>query len=712
MKKHLLFLSVIMLISISLSAQETLVAYQFNVTNSYAPTAANVYNTGDQLLREATYSASYTFPSGISSYSLTTDGWVNAMNFEGGYYTVISTIAKKNLKVSSYQKSSVTGPGDFKIQYRIGLTGLWTDVITDTIKCSSNNFILGRVVNAPLPVICENQPEVYLRWIVVSDKNATGGVIDSNGTNSIDNVSVTSVYNEAFGYLDINKIKANIHTGGVNLFGEEMGFPGFEYPKDSGKYSIFCSSLWLGGKNQGDLYLAGERYHGNGRDYYPGPIMDSNNAFTEMYNWNQVWKINKSEIDYHMAHWNDAGYVVPQSISQWPVYSNPALGLNYYLAPFVDVDGDSAYIPANGDYPKIRGDQAIYFIINDSVYQHTETGGKKLGVEVHAMAYAFDSDPLLAKTVFMNYMVYNRSNRVYDSLYMGLFTDTDIGYAQDDYVGCDTTLETYYGYNVDSIDGSGQPTAYGSNPPVQTVTLLNQHMSSFFYCNNTGGLEAITDPSAASEYYSYMTGHWKDGSHLCYGGLGHPLAGGDSTHPVHYMFPGNPNDSTQWNERQAGNPPYDRRGIGVSGPFTFAPGQFISFDVAYITVDSGSAKGGGFPNIDNMLSIVPLIRDYFDSNFPQDGHDVALGVDKEDAGSVDFQCNVFPNPANDRITFTTNLSNSKLRLDILDINGRLIQSYDCNGSKKEMDVSGFKKGVYILKISSAQQNSFVKFIKM
>jgi hypothetical protein len=427
-----------------------------------------------------------------------------------------------------------------------------------------------------------------------------------------------------------------------------------------------------------------------------------------------VWKINKSEIDYHIAHWNDGGYVMPQSISQWPVYANPALGLNYALAPYVDADGDGFYIPANGDYPLIRGDQAIYSVFNDSNYMHRESRGQRMGVEVHAMAYAFNSDPLLEKTIFINYLIYNRSNRTYDSLYVGHFTDLDIGYAKDDYVGCDTLLETYYGYNGDNFDEtSGGFNGYGSNPPVQTVTFLNQPLSTFFYFNNAGGIEAVTDPQVAGDYYNYMTGHWKDGKHLCYGGLGYPLAGGDSTRPLNYSYPGDPNDSTQWNEHNANNAPYDRRGMGTTGPITLAPGQYISFDVAYITVDSGSNNTGTYPNVNNMLAIVPLIQDYFDSNYPNDGHDLALGIQNEENNSITYaQFNVYPNPANNRITFTTNLTNTKLKLDILDLNGRLIKSYECNCSNKVMDVSNFKNGVYILKISSKEFISFVKFIKM
>jgi len=144
------------------------------------------------------------------------------------------------------------------------------------------------------------------------------------------------------------------------------------------------------------------------------------------------------------------------------------------------------------------------------------------------------------------------------------------------------------------------------------------------------------------------------------------------------------------------------------------PGQYISLDMAYITVDSGAAKSVGFPNIDNMFQIVPLIRDYFNSHHPQDGHDLALGIDDQQKNNPAStpQFSIYPNPTTDKLTFTSDLTNATLTLDILDINGRLLQTTLCNGSKKVLDVSNLQKGIYILKIHSSQQTNFVKFVKM
>lgn len=695
-------------------AQETILSFGFdNLSN--VQTSGNYYNTGRVVQRDSSYTNGLSFilnTGSTTNYCLNTNDWTMGLSNNKNYNLEVSTLTYTKIHISSSQKSSITGPRDFKLQYKIGSSGPWTDVAQATIRCDTYYTSSGNLSDFELPDVCENQPNVLLRWIMISDSSVNGGIVDINGTSSIENISIIGYTQDSSAFLDVNLIKAKIVTGGLNFCtaNHDVDFM-YEYPIDSGKKTIFCSALWIGAKNQNNLHLAAERYHQNGRDYYPGPVMDPISYPSEVINWNKVWKINKSEIDNHIINWNTLGYVIPNSISHWPVYANPALNINHDLAPYVDTDSDGFYNPANGDYPYIRGDQAIYFIFNDSVFQHTETGGKKLGVEVHALAYAYNNNPLLTKTVFVNYLIYNRSSRVYDSLYVGLFTDIDLGDGSDDYIGCDSTLDTYFGYNGDSIDGTGLPWQYGNNPPVQAVTMLNQPMTSFAYFNNSGALEAISDPDSANEYFLLMKNYWKDGTHFCYGGLGHQIAGGNPAIPVKYVFPGYPNDSTQWNEVNAGNPPYDRRGVGITGPMTLLPGQYISFDGAYITVDSGLAKSYNFSNVDNMLDIVPLIRDYFNSNFPQDGHDLALGIENENQNNFTSRFKVYPNPASDKITLAGDFA-KEIRVDVLDMSGKRILSFKCNKAKTELDISLLHQGVYILKIYNCNESSYTKFIKM
>jgi hypothetical protein len=190
--------------------------------------------------------------------------------------------------------------------------------------------------------------------------------------------------------------------------------------------------------------------------------------------WNRVWKLNKTEIDYHRAHFWEAGYVAPENILTWPAHGDITLGQAANLAPFSDRNGNGKYEPYDGDYPEIRGDQTLFFIYNDDHGYHSESTGEKLRMEIHAMAYAFNrpGDTAFKNTTFLHCKFYNRSNYTYTDSWIGVYTDIDLGYPNDDYLGCDPERGMYYGYNGMPVDGKGQSNAYGENPPVQAVVIL------------------------------------------------------------------------------------------------------------------------------------------------------------------------------------------------------------------------------------------------
>lgn len=209
-------------------------------------------------------------------------------------------------------------------------------------------------------------------------------------------VVVNFKFYNSFELLDINNISARFNSGGSN-FWDMIGAAGFEVPKGSGVHSIFSQSIWIGGKdNSNSLHIAAQKLGLDGGDFYPGPLTDmaafppgSYGYYYEIQKWNRLWKINKSEIDYHISHWNQSGYTIPQIFFDWPAHGNTNYGQAANLAPFFDNDNNGIYSPANGDYPLIKGDQAIYFILNDNK-THVESSGAPLTVEIHGMAYAFN----------------------------------------------------------------------------------------------------------------------------------------------------------------------------------------------------------------------------------------------------------------------------------------------------------------------------------
>lgn len=292
---------------------------------------------------------------------------------------------------------------------------------------------------------------------------------------------IFKVHDHSFAYIGVNNVSARINSSGLQFNNDSAQF---EVPKGSNKTTLFSNALWIGGidANQA-LHLAGEQYRQgpsgghawSKQDFWSGPVSDSTgyNIIQDTL-WNRVWKISREEIDYHREHFWQQGYSVPKDLLEWPAHGDTTLGQTYRLAPFSDRNANGIYEPYDGDYPEIRGDQALFFIFNDDHGFHSETNGEKMTVEVHGMAYAFDcpSDTAFKNTVFLYYKLFNRSANIYNNVYLGVFADPDIGYLQDDYIGCDVERGMYYGYNGKAVDGNGQSNAYGENPPAQGVLIL------------------------------------------------------------------------------------------------------------------------------------------------------------------------------------------------------------------------------------------------
>ena len=433
-----------------------------------------------------------------------------------------------------------------------------------------------------------------------------------------------------------NNVSATILGDGSCLIMQqenELGLypcPTWEVPAGSGKQTIFQHSLWFGGLDADDsLHLAAYRYGQIGRDFWSGPLKTTDATIDMMtvLKYHHIWNLSREEVDYFIAHHGEAGYEAPEDILTWPAHGVGDFA--HDLAPFVDVDGDGNYNPEAGDYPDIKGDQCLFFIFNDGFKEHGESQGKQIGLEVHAMAYAYNTpnDEALNNTVFFNYQFFNRSVNDYHDVYLGLWTDWDIGYMFDDYVGCDVQRNSCFGYNGFPVDGNNGPEAYGDNPPVQVLTVLagpytnaNERlgMTGFMYHNNSSNVNG--DPSKAEDYYNYMQNLWKNGQPMLFGGNGY--SNGTLDLPCKYMFPGDSDpdnigtngiqpegygtNGVYWTEEQCGNTPYDRRGLASVGPFSFNAGGTQELDYAMITVwknESQSAMERKGEFIDHIISL-------------------------------------------------------------------------------------------------------------
>lgn len=413
-------------------------------------------------------------------------------------------------------------------------------------------------------------------------------------------------------HLDVNNVRATILGDGsyfvpqnYNSNNGSKPCPTWEVPTGSGKETIFQHTLWFGGLDESDsLHLAALRFKQIGQDYWTGPLKTADASIDVMTSlrFNHIWNLTRVEIDQFIANHANPGYQIPDDILTWPAHGDDGYAAN--LAPFVDVNGDGRYNPADGDYPDIKGDQCLFFIFNDNFGSHSETRGGAVGLEVHAMVYGFGSpnDEALNNTVFVNYKFYNRSANNYHNTYLGLWTDWDIGEMSDDYVGCDVQRNSCFAYNGTAVDGNGGLGTYGDNPPAQVLTVLNGPdglgMTGFVFHNNDN--TPMGDPVYADDYYMLLQSRWKDGIHIQYGGNGYPQYGVDGL-DCNYMYPGDSDpdnigtggvapgngynsNGKYWTEEESGNRPGDRRGLASVGPFDFRAGSMKEVDYALITV--------------------------------------------------------------------------------------------------------------------------------
>jgi hypothetical protein len=471
----------------------------------------------------------------------------------------------------------------------------------------------------------------------------------------------------------INNVRTIIFSGGDMWWDRNGNGNAFYYlpgvqNKATAVSSSFAGSIWLGGLDAGgQLKVAAMTYRQNGIDFWPGPL-DTTNASADPLTcakYDQIFSVTRNEVDQFVLN----GGAATSNILNWPGNGDVSARQGRRLAPFIDKDLDGIYDPTVGDYPaydvdnkaekdnlgfcktKLYGDHTLFWVFNDNGGLHTETGGVPIGVEIRAQAFAFKTNDEINNMTFYSYEVFNRSSFQLNKTYFTIWTDADLGYFLDDYVGCDVKRGLGYIYNADPFDetamgtngyqdfppalgcdffkgpladydpvtgigdgidndqdaGTGKPNS-GIDEPGETI-----QMSRFTYYNNNYGAfpPQTTNPNdgVAIHYYNYMTGFWKDGSPFTVGGNAY---GGAA--PATFVYDGNPVTGTGWTEKGSGNPPGDRRFIQSAGPFTLKPGAVneITFGMPWAQAPS---KGGNILSVDLLYSADDKAQALFDNCF-------------------------------------------------------------------------------------------------
>lgn len=252
---------------------------------------------------------------------------------------------------------------------------------------------------------------------------------------------------------------------------------------------------------------------------------------------------------------------ITDAIKTWPAHGDQSLKQSKFLAPFFDQNGDGEYNPEDGDYPYydlsgelcpakikaqlppgstytpiptyesmtrapygtdgqggttagtlsatggllvdqvLKGDQTIWWVFNDKGNSHTESKSENpIGLEIRAQAFAFTMNDEINNMTFYSYEIINRSTFVLTNTYFSQWVDPDLGYAQDDFVGCDVERGLGYCYNGKATDGPGTG-AYSDNPPAIGIDFFQgPYMDPDGLDNPKVDIEALLEKYSEEQY--------------------------------------------------------------------------------------------------------------------------------------------------------------------------------------------------------------------
>jgi hypothetical protein len=329
---------------------------------------------------------------------------------------------------------------------------------------------------------------------------------------------------------------------------------------------------------------------------------------------------------------------------------------------------------------------------------------------------------------FISYDIINKSNSIWNRVQTAIVSDPDIGDPNDDYVGCDTTLQLSFCYNGTNYDNE-----YGANPPAVGFTLLKSplnrivtpnkrlNMTAFghFTNNGTPGPSCEGDPYSAYEAYLFLSGFKRDST--CWL---------DPTYTppkkTKYCYPGDPEPNTGWTEAKGkiwncGHDstgtihtpglPGDRRFYFSSGSnnFSILPGESQKFVIAQLIARGNS----NLNSVTRLKQLCDSIRNFYENNFPISVNQISSNVPNE---FKLFQN--YPNPFNPMTNIKYQIpKNSLVTLKVYDILGREISTlinefqnagiYETQFPNKSVQLSS---GIYFNKITAGDYSAVKRML--
>ena len=254
--------------------------------------------------------------------------------------------------------------------------------------------------------------------------------------------------NDHYNFISVNEIMMYISNNGDGSHSPLTDDKGLFWPGgvNATLGAVFEDGLVWGGIINNDTLCGGSTY---GHGLQAGKILSNGSADNPTLPKYRVYKVLNGWESLPPGPERDQ---YEMDYNEWPAEDG---------APFNDMDNDGIYTPGV-DNPYI-GDETMWCVSNDLDPSRTMFlyGSMPMGLEVQTLVYAFDQSGFLGNTVFKKYTIINKGQYTINDLSFSYWTDDDLGFANDDFVGCDVNLKLGYTYNSDNDDEGG----YGTPPP-------------------------------------------------------------------------------------------------------------------------------------------------------------------------------------------------------------------------------------------------------
>lgn len=331
-------------------------------------------------------------------------------------------------------------------------------------------------------------------------------------------------------------------------------YSGLFYDNDLVHPLMFASGLWMVGKVGGDYgtsmayYVAGRIYS----EFAPGPYK-SDITDSSLF---KVYKITRDDLVSPGPDWIN-----------WPVD---------FGAP----------VDSNGQ-PLLTGDQTLFSIYNDADTSRRDFSAgsiEPMGSEVRQIVHAYDKSRYLGDLVFADFEIENKSDNVWDSIFVGMFADPDLGLPSNDLVGSYMPGSMIYSYSS-KVDEEFEGTGFAV---VGIVLLGGKKTGSPRYDQYTAAFTKQPPffPISSERAYYMLKG---------LDSLGQPLINPTTQQPSTFIYDGDPRYQAGWLDDQ----PADKRTLISRGPFRIAPGEVLTISFAYAAARSQD-KDTAFTRLFNL----------------------------------------------------------------------------------------------------------------